>query len=268
MSGDVSADMSALIEAEQASSAAETPKIEAPKAEPLKSEAAQDFKQDIKQDIKSEIPAQRVVPFNAASETKSGAGSRATRYAVLAASIAIAAALGSVVGALAGAALMRPAPEAESVPTMNAAVLNKTLAQLSADVSSLKSALDTSSKATSSQLSKISERVERAEKAQAEAAQKTARLLETPKITAQAPAQNPADVTGSIVEKQPVRPAIVEGWVIRDIFDGRAMVESRYGIFEVAPGAPLPGLGKVESVRRQDGRWVVVTPKGLIVSSR
>lgn len=268
MSSDVSADMSALIEAEQASSAPETPKTEAPKAEPLKSETAQ----EIKQDIKSEISAQRVVPFNATAENKSGAPSRATRYAVLAASIAIAAALGSVVGALAGAALMRPAPEAESVPTMNATVLNKTLAQLSADVASLKSALDTSSKATSTQLSKISERVERAEKAQADAAQKTARLLETPKTTAQVPAQIPAqgssDVTGSIVEKQQVRPVIVDGWVIRDIFDGRAMVESRYGIFEVAPGAPLPGLGKVESVRRQDGRWVVVTPKGLIVSSR
>jgi len=135
-------------------------------------------------------------------------------------------------------------------------------------VASLKTALDTSSKATSTQLSKISERVERAEKAQADTAQKAARLLETPKSTAQVPAQIPSDVTGSIVEKQQVRPAIVEGWVIRDIFDGRAMVESRYGIFEVGPGAPLPGLGKVESVRRQDGRWVVVTPKGLIVSSR
>jgi hypothetical protein len=151
---------------------------------------------------------------------------------------------------------------------MTANALNKTLAQLSADVSSLKTALDTSSKATSTQLSKISERVERAEKAQAETAQKAARLLETPKSTAPAPAQIPSDVTGSIVEKQQVRPAIVEGWVIRDIFDGRAMVESRYGIFEVSPGAPLPGVGKVEAIRRQDGRWVVVTPKGLIVSSR
>jgi hypothetical protein len=76
-------------------------------------------------------------------------------------------------------------------------------------------------------------------------------------------------VTGSIVEKQQARPPIVEGWVIRDVFDGRAMVESgRYGIYEVGPGAPLPGVGKVEAVRRQDGRWVVVTPKGLIVSSR
>ena len=256
MSGDVSLDLKA-VEGGQTSPAAEMPKIEAPKVEPLKSETAQT-------DIKSEISAERVVPI----KNKLAARPRMTRYAVLAASIAIAAALGSVAGALAGAALMRPEPETSIARTVTADALNTTLAQLSADVSALKSALETSSKATSTQLSKISERVERAEKAQADVAQKTARLLETPKSAAQVPAQIPSDVTGSIVEKQPVRPVIVEGWVIRDIFDGRAMVESRYGIFEVSPGAPLPGLGKVESVRRQDGRWVVVTPKGLIVSSR
>jgi hypothetical protein len=216
-------------------------------------------------EVKPEIPADRVVSINEAIKKRFSIPSRASRYTIFAASIAIAAALGTVAGALAGATLMRPAAEAESAATVAAHATNKTLAQLSADLSALKSAVDSNSKATSSSLAKISERVERAEKAQTETAQKTARLLETPKSAAQAP----SDITGSIAEKQPARPPIVEGWVIRDIFDGRAMVESgRYGMFEVAPGAPLPGLGRVESVRRQDGRWVVVTPKGLIVSSR
>ena len=202
-------------------------------------------------------------------KSKFAARPRASRYAVLAASITIAAALGSVVGALAGAALMRSEPATSIERTVTADALNTTLTQLSTDLSSLKAALDATAKTTNTQLSKISERVERAEKSQAEAAQKTARLLETPKSPAQVPAQIPADVTGSIVEKQQARPPIVEGWVIRDIFDGRAMVESRsHGIYEVGPGAPLPGVGKVEAVRRQDGRWVVVTPKGLIVSAR
>ena len=242
----MSVDTRASVDIDQTSSAAELPKIETPKIE------------------SSEIPADgRIVSIAGAIKDKLAARPRASRYAVLAASITIAAALGSVVGALAGAALMRPAPEA-SAPTVNANALNKTLAQLSADVTSLKATLDASSKATSSQLSRINERVERAEKSQTEAAQKTARLSDTPKSSAQLP----LDVTGSIAEKQQVRPPIVEGWVIRDIFDGRAMVESRYGIFEVTPGAPLPGVGKVEAIRRQDGRWVVVTPKGLIVSAR
>ena len=30
----------------------------------------------------------------------------------------------------------------------------------------------------------------------------------------------------------------------------------------------LPGIGPVEQIKRQDGRWVVVTPKGIIVSMR
>jgi hypothetical protein len=40
----------------------------------------------------------------------------------------------------------------------------------------------------------------------------------------------------------------------------------RMGVFEVVPGANLPGLGRVETIRRQDGRWVVVTSRGLIVA--
>ena len=40
------------------------------------------------------------------------------------------------------------------------------------------------------------------------------------------------------------------------------------GLFEVGPGAPLPGVGRSRPSSRQDGRWVVVTPKGLIVSER
>jgi hypothetical protein len=37
-------------------------------------------------------------------------------------------------------------------------------------------------------------------------------------------------------------------------------------VFEVYPGDPLPGVGRVNAIRRQDGRWVVVTDRGLIVA--
>jgi hypothetical protein len=40
------------------------------------------------------------------------------------------------------------------------------------------------------------------------------------------------------------------------------------GAFDVMPGTQLPGLGRVDNVIRQDGRWIVVTPKGLITSMR
>jgi hypothetical protein len=56
----------------------------------------------------------------------------------------------------------------------------------------------------------------------------------------------------------------VEGWVLRDVGNGGALIESRQGIFEVYAGDPVPGLGHVDAIRKQDGKWVVVTTKGLI----
>ncbi len=58
---------------------------------------------------------------------------------------------------------------------------------------------------------------------------------------------------------------VLEGWALRDVGEGAARVQGRLGIFEVYPGDPLPGLGRVDAIRKQDGRWVVVTSRGLIV---
>jgi hypothetical protein len=44
------------------------------------------------------------------------------------------------------------------------------------------------------------------------------------------------------------------------------LIEGRQGIFEVYAGDPVPGLGRIDAIRRQDGHWVVVTSKGLIVA--
>ncbi len=63
-------------------------------------------------------------------------------------------------------------------------------------------------------------------------------------------------------EKAPV----VDGWVLTSVGRrGNAIVASRGGYYEVYPGDPLPGVGRVRDIRYQDGRWVVVTPKGIIV---
>jgi hypothetical protein len=59
---------------------------------------------------------------------------------------------------------------------------------------------------------------------------------------------------------------IVGGWVLTSVGRrGNAIVASRNGYYEVFPGDPLPGVGRVQDIRYQDGRWVVITPKGLIV---
>ena len=70
----------------------------------------------------------------------------------------------------------------------------------------------------------------------------------------QGPAAAPApETTGSIkaAAPQPNRLPVVEGWSLRDVYDGTATVVGRQGIFDVIPGDPLPGVGRVDAIRRQ-----------------
>ena len=62
--------------------------------------------------------------------------------------------------------------------------------------------------------------------------------------------------------KEESKPQIAEGWRLRDFYDGRAIVESRNGtLFRVGPGSNVPGLGRVETIKRENGKVVVVTAK-------
>lgn len=196
------------------------------------------------------------------------------RIVLLAASLAIAAAIGALIGSFSTYSLARQNPE--PAPTRN---LQATLTQVTKDVAALKTSIDAANRAAAAQMAKINERFDRSERAQAEPAAKIAALTETVtrlerRITASAEAAR-SDITGSIPQraaaapaKDASKPAIVEGWVLREIYRGRALLENRDTLYEVAPGAELPGIGRVQTITRQDGRWVVVTPKGLIVSMR
>jgi hypothetical protein len=199
------------------------------------------------------------------------------RFALLAASVAIAAAFGGLIGSLSTYGLASPKP-APAEPARN---LQAALTQVTKDVAALKTSIDTANRAAAGQMAKITERFDRSERAQAEPAVKLAALAETvtrleKRITANAEAAH--DITGSVSDRTPAaasaaakdqsKPVIVEGWVLRDIYRGRALVENRHGLYEVGPGGNLPGVGKVETITQQNGRWVVVTPKGLIVSMR
>ncbi len=63
----------------------------------------------------------------------------------------------------------------------------------------------------------------------------------------------------------PAKPATVDGWVLRDVYDGMALVEARRGgLREIAPGEYLPGAGEVRSIERRGRSWVVLTSRGII----
>jgi len=155
--------------------------------------------------------------------------------------------------------------------------LKDTVAQLRATTNKLSdnfTALKTTVTTASAQNGKIAEALDRIEKSQAE--QRKAATA------AAAPAVSTTEVTGSIGQKQaaaPAAPAVpmvlgtppttlkppaVPGFVLRRVYDGAALIEGRDGMIEVEPGMVAPGLGRVEAIKREDGRWVVVTARGIV----
>lgn len=191
---------------------------------------------------------------------------RHRRYAVLAASVAIAAAFGAIVGAAAmGRFSKGPAVDTAAVEEKKAT--QQSVAQLAKEISSLKASFEAANKSAHNQITKLGERLSR------ETAEITSSITPpqtvppTPQISAPLPAPRPAQ--GAAGETPPpVRLSIVPNWSIRETRDGYVYVQGHGDVYQVVPGAPLPGLGPVEKIKRQDGRWLVVTPKGIIVSMR
>jgi hypothetical protein len=207
------------------------------------------------------------------------------RIAALAAVVALAALAGALGGALAAAGLTHLAGDDTASGGNHA--LEASIARIDSDILSLKAGMEHTSKLGMSQFNKTSDRLDKVEKAQAEPAAKLAKLSEAvdklratpaPVPVAAAPAA-PKEVTGSITppaataQASATAPKVevgrlptVEGWILRDVANGGALIEGRQGVYEVYAGDPVPGLGRVDAIRRQDGRWVVVTSKGLIVA--
>jgi hypothetical protein len=63
--------------------------------------------------------------------------------------------------------------------------------------------------------------------------------------------------------------APLAGWSVRDVYRNAALIQgTKLGMMEVSPGDDIPGLGRIHSIRQQDGRWVVVTSRGIIAQPR
>jgi hypothetical protein len=192
---------------------------------------------------------------------------RSRRFALLAASLAMAAGLGAVAGALGASAVApptatpAPAPVAPANEAEDTQSLKATVAQLRADLSALRVTIETANKAASGQLAKIAERFDRSERerrADTGAAKETTGSLSGPAATAAA-----APSAGGPVAAPPTVP----GWAVRDVYRGVALIQGpRFGLIEVEAGDVIPGIGRVESIRKQDGHWVVTTSRGIIAS--
>ena len=253
----------------------ESPSISPAKAdEPAVAEATAAKDEPVASSDSPIAPRTNVVPLRLAL--------RRRRMALLAASVTVAAIFGAVIGAAATASLAGTHEQTAGLQQQKA--MQQTIARLGSELSTLKASLDAASKsahAQTAQLSKLSEALHEKLAANLKANETLARAgaevtgsISAPQTTAAQPQTQTVEPTPlpqprpqmAAIQSEP-RPLVVPDWRVRGMARGAVLVEGHGGIFEVVPGARLPGLGRVQSIRRIDGRWIVQTPRGLIVSA-
>jgi hypothetical protein len=233
---------------------------------------------------------------NSAAKPEPERPTRGRRFAAMAAMLLLAVIAGAAGGAFATIRLS-PLTETTAAAGPDIAALEASVGRIDADVMALKARLERTTNEGLTQFNKTSDRLERIEKAQAEPAAKLSDAVDKLRSTASAATTPvatvaPKDVTGTVTTPagaqalptpQPHAPPAVAAavsapttevgrlptvgsWVLRDVSHGSALIEGRIGLYEVFAGDSVPGVGRVEAIRKQDGRWVVVTPKGLIVA--
>jgi hypothetical protein len=195
------------------------------------------------------------------------ARARSKRFMMLAASVAFAAGFGSFVGSVSGSGLVRliyPPPAPAPAPASgieNTIAATREIKLALAQVSALKSSLENTVRNTTSQYAKIFDRLDRLDQRSIVAAETTASLPVVPPAV-------PAALS-TAAEPPKLSDRVLQNWIVHDVQNGRALVESRYGgLFAVGAGSVLPGIGRVDTIRRQDGHWVVLTARGTITSAR
>ena len=270
-------------------SKADTSKADARKADASNAEAPQANAPRVPGKVLIMSAGDRGWNNNAAdAEMKSEPGSAMfgkRRFSAMAAVVALAMVAGALGGALATAGFAHFAGGDAASAGNNA--IEASVARIDADILALKASVEHTSRTGIAQFNKTNDRLEKVEKAQAEPAAKLAKLSEAvDKLRAAPPAAPvpvaavapvaPREVTGSIApaaatpaaapKVELARLPTIDGWVLRDVGYGGALIESRRGTYEVYAGDMIPGLGRIDAIRRQDGRWVVVTSKGLVVA--
>ena len=277
----------------------EAPKLEA-KAEPKPKAQAEPKVESKPGKLIVMAPSERssdreeYTPHVKADEARDTGSKR--RLSAMAAVVAISACVGAISGALATAGMMHFAVSPPPAQVADTSALDASVARIDADLVALKANVEHTSKAGLSQFNRANDRLDKLEKAQAEPLAKLAKLSETvdklrvtppaaaPAPAAAAPAKEttgtigPAPTQAAAAAPAPMPPApaapktevgrlpTIDGWRLRDVANGGALIEGRGGLYEVYAGDPIPGLGRVDAIRRQDGRWVVVTHRGLIVA--
>ena len=162
------------------------------------------------------------------------------------------------------------------------AQLRKQVSGVSENLDGLRTAVDQSSKATNDRFGRFAENLDRIERVSSSS---TAKLDKLAQVQAQAPvpatvaSQPPAtqaipmmasgaapEITGSVPPATPRK--VIKGWPVRQAYEGIAILQSPTGVIEAVLGQQVPGLGRIEDIRNENGRLVVESSGGVVYSSR
>lgn len=136
---------------------------------------------------------------------------------------------------------------------------NGSIAQLGAKVERLQR--------EQAKLQKPNEKVSRNE--HVDSATTTGSIAHVKVASAQPNTASPKSHQAADAAAQPKKaPKLLVDWVVRDVYRGVALIEGPQGTFEVARGDPIPGAGRVESIERKNGGWILVTSRGIVGSVR
>jgi hypothetical protein len=196
---------------------------------------------------------------------------RARRNAMRAATIVIAAGLGAIAGVLSMHVL--PSAPKQEVASIQQQTIEKSIVMLAREVDALKSNVDKVAKSTQTQVGKIAARIDAVKHDAARHDDNIVTGSIKTQVVAPAAASSAiaaataATITAPLPQPRPPIAQVVSGWSAYVAPDGAVLVEQHGGdMFQVTTGVPLPGLGRVEAIRRENGRVEVVTAKGIVVS--
>jgi hypothetical protein len=162
------------------------------------------------------------------------------------------------------------------------AQLRKQVSGVSDNLDGLRTAVDQSSKATNDRFGRFGENLDRIERVSSSS---TVKLDKLAQAQAQAPtpvasqSQQPMpmmasvaapEITGSVAssERTSAPRKTVKGWSVRQAYEGIAILQSPNGVIEAVLGQQVPGLGRIEEIKNENGRLVVESSGGVIYSSR
>lgn len=164
------------------------------------------------------------------------------------------------------------------------AQLRKQVSGVSENLDGLRTAVDQSSKATNDRFGRFAENLDRIERVSSSSTVKLDKLAQA-QAQAQAPTpvasqpQQPMpvmasvtapEITGSVApsERMAAPRKVIKGWSVRQAYEGIAILQSPNGVIEAVLGQQVPGLGRIEEIRNENGRLVVEASGGVIYSSR